>query len=790
MYSNTNNVVFATGNGAQKQYSFSYPIQVQEDLVVKVLNINTLQVTQLVLGTDFSVNVGGINGGSITLLDDNQDWLDDEGDLTSEYQIMIKRAPEINQEADFRNAGRFFAEAHEDRFDRQTYFDQASNEEIKRALLFDEFALYDNPDLKGELPRPENGKYLQWDGVDGKIKNSETTVDLSNYDTKAEVDAKVAQGVTNANNYTDQEIGDLEASDIAVIPSGNLTSTDVQSALEEHQSDIDSLVVASGEANTSSNAGTSADGYGLALAKNLVDLPFKRIKQLYNSVFDIKSSDNNLELRLKQGGHNQVVKGTIAGVTVGSQTPVANSAIFTDIASNGKGVLIAVASSTSIQRSIDNGVTWQTIATGGTNNFSCIAYGENTWVISGPTDGQIMRSVDDGDTWQTATYTGLGVSNVNTITFGEGKFVGIASNTGRQVLSIDKGLSFASASTPLVTTGTPNYRIIYGNGIFVAYNKDTSNAFIYSTVLGAISWIDRTQLAPVFNSYVVDIAFGNGYFLFIDDQASVFRSKSFLSWTRAIQDYIAGFVPGPLRYANGYFVQMPPSSGSRNVKYTLDGTQWFDIDLSVDNLTWASVCGAEGYLVAVNSNGTNGILRIGFDVQYSNSWQSDTGPSKVVMYAVKPGTGATMGPPEGSRSAGTDTRRLLNQITIYGSEVVASLNGATGAVTIEKTGLYRVKAWAKTYRTNNTLLNLENVTANQFPDDLYTQGSIHATDTSTAPEQMVFLDTEVTLIKSQTIYLRHYIGAAGVSAESMGKNLSIGSTAKAEYAMLELELIG
>ena len=71
---------------------------------------------------------------------------------------------------------------------------------------------------------------------------------------------------------------------------GNTTSTDVQAAIEEIQTEVDGISV-TGEANTSSNQG--AGGVSLALPKVGVDLPFKNINAASNKVTVTNDVANN-----------------------------------------------------------------------------------------------------------------------------------------------------------------------------------------------------------------------------------------------------------------------------------------------------------------------------------------------------------------------------------------------------------------------------------------------------------------------------------------------------------------
>ncbi|MDZ3934469.1 phage tail protein, partial [Escherichia marmotae] len=88
-----------TGNGVTTTFPYTFRIFQKSDLAVQVLD------------TDYIVTgAGGYNGGNIIL----------SKELVSGYQISISRELPVTQETDLRNQGKFFAEVHEDAFDKLT----------------------------------------------------------------------------------------------------------------------------------------------------------------------------------------------------------------------------------------------------------------------------------------------------------------------------------------------------------------------------------------------------------------------------------------------------------------------------------------------------------------------------------------------------------------------------------------------------------------------------------------------------------------------------------------------
>ncbi|MDU4235289.1 hypothetical protein HV201_07150 [Citrobacter freundii] len=98
------------GNGVTTSFPYTFRIFHKSDLVVQVVDLNE-NITELILDTDYTVTgAGGYSGGNVMLMTA----------LTNGYQISISRELPVTQETDLRNQGKFFAEVHEDAFDKLT----------------------------------------------------------------------------------------------------------------------------------------------------------------------------------------------------------------------------------------------------------------------------------------------------------------------------------------------------------------------------------------------------------------------------------------------------------------------------------------------------------------------------------------------------------------------------------------------------------------------------------------------------------------------------------------------
>lgn len=99
-----------TGNGVTTSFPYTFRIFNKTDLTVSVIDLSE-NITMLALDTDYTVtNAGGYNGGNVVLT----------APLATGWKISVARELEPTQETDLRNQGKFFAEVHEDAFDKLT----------------------------------------------------------------------------------------------------------------------------------------------------------------------------------------------------------------------------------------------------------------------------------------------------------------------------------------------------------------------------------------------------------------------------------------------------------------------------------------------------------------------------------------------------------------------------------------------------------------------------------------------------------------------------------------------
>ena len=113
-----------TGNGVTTSFPYTFRIFKKTDLTVSVVDLSE-NITELVVDTDYTVtNAGGYSGGNVVLT----------APLATGWQISIARDLEPTQETDLRNQGKFFAEVHEDAFDKLTMLIQQGISMFRLAL--------------------------------------------------------------------------------------------------------------------------------------------------------------------------------------------------------------------------------------------------------------------------------------------------------------------------------------------------------------------------------------------------------------------------------------------------------------------------------------------------------------------------------------------------------------------------------------------------------------------------------------------------------------------------------
>ncbi len=123
------------GNNTTAEYDYGFKIFSESHLKVTVRTAAGVEST-LVLTTDYTIDgVGNETGGSITLVDANQAWLDSvSGFLDDDMELIITRSVPKKQLTDFANQEDFYPETHEQEFDTLVMMIQEMQEVLKRCV--------------------------------------------------------------------------------------------------------------------------------------------------------------------------------------------------------------------------------------------------------------------------------------------------------------------------------------------------------------------------------------------------------------------------------------------------------------------------------------------------------------------------------------------------------------------------------------------------------------------------------------------------------------------------------
>ena len=113
-----------TGNGVTTSFPYTFRVFEKSNLLVQVVDLDE-NITELILDTDYTVTgAGGYTGGNVILTTA----------LENGFRISIARELPVTQETDLRNQGKFFAEVHEDAFDKLTMLIQQTISLLRLSL--------------------------------------------------------------------------------------------------------------------------------------------------------------------------------------------------------------------------------------------------------------------------------------------------------------------------------------------------------------------------------------------------------------------------------------------------------------------------------------------------------------------------------------------------------------------------------------------------------------------------------------------------------------------------------
>lgn len=128
-------VATGIGNGVTSVFPIPFKFNKSADLVVYLIDEDAEVEIPLVLNSDYTVSgAGNENGGSLTML---------AGPVPVGKAVVARRIVDLLQLTDLRNQGRFFAEVHEDVFDKLMMINQQQQTQLEQTMMIDLLGRWD-----------------------------------------------------------------------------------------------------------------------------------------------------------------------------------------------------------------------------------------------------------------------------------------------------------------------------------------------------------------------------------------------------------------------------------------------------------------------------------------------------------------------------------------------------------------------------------------------------------------------------------------------------------------------
>jgi hypothetical protein len=212
-------------------------------------------------------------------------------------------------------------------------------------------------------------------------------------------------------------------------------------------------------------------------------------------------------------------------------------------------------------------------------------------------DGPIAAYSNDGISWRQVSMPAS--RSWTSVTYGDGKFVAVASDTNRAAYSLD-GITWIESVIPY----SYYQSVAYGDGRFVAVAPCCTTRAAFS--LDGISWsgfsIEHSSGLASWNN----VAHVNGNFIVLDSNRKGSFSSDGVSWSQFEPPSVFGGEGGvgKIAYGNGTYVMVTTgaSSGSLFASST-NGTSWSRNQV-ISGFLATSVTYAGDRFVAVSSNGS------------------------------------------------------------------------------------------------------------------------------------------------------------------------------------------
>ncbi|EPK7431441.1 hypothetical protein WJD89_001218 [Klebsiella pneumoniae] len=407
-----------TGNGVTTSFPYTFRIFKKSDLTVQVADLNE-NITVLTLDTDYSVTgAGNYSGGNVVLM----------SPLANGWQISISRDLPVTQETDLRNQGKFFAEVHEDAFDKLTMLIQQCFSFLRLALRKPSFIANYYDALNNRIRNLRDPSQAQdaatKNYVDGQIVDNTNAWKAGDAILDQKIDSNFKRTLRTPDPYVDQlpSLDQLNGKILAFI---NKKPVGI---LPESGSASDVLI----------ELGTLGPGYGVDLVAGA---------RRYFKVTDYPGGMPNSQVVRNSDGTLTIIKGTNNTNAIKSaiaDAQACNGVVYLPAPENGSAYLF----DDTLFPAVTSGALWRgaSLQGDGKNATKLIFDGGNRPAIhvkgtSGwPTNiflqGISLYSANDfvGEGWKLQGITGIRLSDFAAYRFGDG------------------GLSFSNGSAPGIFT--------------------------------------------------------------------------------------------------------------------------------------------------------------------------------------------------------------------------------------------------------------------------------------------------------------------------------------------------
>ena len=301
-----------------------------------------------------------------------------------------------------------------------------------------------------------------------------------------------------------------------------------------------------------------------------------------------------------------------------------------------------------------DGVTWtaRTMPSTGTN-WNSVAYGNGLYLAVASSSSTSATS-PDGITW-TARTSGGSLANVTLVFGGTEAYFVMLGNSSTFYVS-NTGLASPWITRTLPSTG--NWGVAYGNGIFVAVNRSSSNAILLS--YDAVSW--QATTLPVTGSWTTPIFIGDRFIILGTSASNVaLESTDGRTWTQSTLPFTDNWnalsSPVKANTSNVVITALPSNTTSTTAYASTDGQVWAPIPIpksslatktvyshgvqifygggaalvSTNGVSWAAAPQADNFTSIDAINGkfyaVNGTTSTGFESTDGITWTASTLPS-------------------------------------------------------------------------------------------------------------------------------------------------------------------